>query len=406
MKYKPRDYQQEAIDRGLEFFNSLSKENGIMVLPVGAGKSVVIAHIAASLDGDVLILQPSKELTEQNFEKIVSCGMNTVSIYSASLNSKKIDKITLATIGSIYKKTDLFKHFKYVIIDEVDNVNPQAGMYKKLLDNLLNSKVLGLTATPFRMYRNSLGSEFRFTTRTRPRVFKKLLYYVQNDYLFNNNYLTKLEYYKMKIIDSTKLKVNSTGLDYVDSSVKSYYAQIDLNSRLAEIVHRILAKRPNMLVFTKYVEEAEYVAEILGDRAAVVSAKTKKAERERIIREYKAGKIKVVLNVGTLTVGFDFPSLSTILVARPTRSLRLWIQMVGRGSRIAPGKENAWIIDIAGAYERFGKIEDIRIENQGNEKWILRNKERQLTNVYLDQSDYIPQNNNSNHSFAISYLNH
>lgn len=194
--YKLRDYQQQASDAAVSFFNDKSKKsNSIIILPTGAGKSLVIADIASRLDGYTLVFQPSKEILEQNFKKLCSYGILDCSIYSASFNSKVISRITFATIGSVKNCPDLFSHFSNVIIDECHLVNPKEGMYKEFLSNL-NSKVLGLTATPYRLSSNrDFGSMLKFITRTRPAIFKEVIYHVQISTLLDQGFLSKLNYY-------------------------------------------------------------------------------------------------------------------------------------------------------------------------------------------------------------------
>ena len=113
MSYILRDYQQQASDSAVTFFNNKTKKtNAIMVLPTGSGKSLIIADIASRLDGHTLVFQPSKEILEQNFKKLCSYGILDCSIYSASFNSKEISRITFATIGSVKSHPELFAHFK------------------------------------------------------------------------------------------------------------------------------------------------------------------------------------------------------------------------------------------------------------------------------------------------------
>ena len=134
--YKLRDYQQKASDAAVSFFNNKAKKtNAIMVLPTGSGKSLIIADIAARLDGHTLVFQPSKEIPyEQSFLKFCSYGILDCSIYSASFNSKEISRITFATIGSVKNHPELFTHFKNIIVDECHLVNPKEGMYKDFFD--------------------------------------------------------------------------------------------------------------------------------------------------------------------------------------------------------------------------------------------------------------------------------
>ena len=116
----------------------------------------------------------------------------------------------------------------------------------------------------------------------------------------------------------------------------------------------------------------------------VVSADTPKSERERIIADFKAGRIKVVANAATLTTGFDYPELDTVVMARATMSLSLWYQIVGRAIRPSPGKLG-WIVDLCGNIQRFGHVEDLRIECEapGSGRWCVMSRGRQLTNVLM-----------------------
>lgn len=148
--YKLRPYQQEASDAAVQFFLSKDKWNGLIVAPTGSGKSLLIADIARQLDGNVIVLQPSKEILEQNFAKLKSYGVEDCSIYSASLKSKEVSRITFATIGSVINHIELFDNFKAVIVDECHGVNAAEGMYKTFIEKVPR-KVLGLTATPYRL---------------------------------------------------------------------------------------------------------------------------------------------------------------------------------------------------------------------------------------------------------------
>lgn len=390
MSYQLRDYQQKASDAAVRFFNDKKKKsNAVIVLPTGAGKSLVIADIASRLDGHTLVFQPSKEILEQNYKKLCSYGILDCSVYSASLNRKNVSRITFATIGSVTNHPELFLHFRNIIIDECHLVNPKEGMYKTFL-SMLKCKVLGLTATPYRLASTSYGSMLKFITRTRPRVFSELIYHVQVSTLLDMGYLSKLEYYSMKPTgwDSRRLKVNSTGADYTENSVKMEYRRVDFNSWLFHIVDRLLnnrvtgIKRKGILVFTRFIEEAENLVGKIPN-AAIVSGTTPKEARERILDNFKSGVIPVVANVGVLTTGFDYPELDTIVMARPTMSLSLWYQIVGRAIRPHPDKQSGWIVDLCGNLRRFGEVKDLTLYDMGNGKWDVYSKSKQLTNVFF-----------------------
>lgn len=378
-KFTLRPYQKEAVEAGVNYFKSKSNKNAILILPTGAGKSVVIANILAPLEGKTIILQPSKEILEQNFAKYISSGYKA-SVYSASAGQKRVDTITFCTIGSIINKKHLFEGLEHIIIDECHLVNAKGGMYEELIKAFPRAKVLGLTATPYRLHNTMEGAQLKFLTRTRPKIFDEVLYYVQNDVLFNAGYLSKLEYFSFNVVDRSMLQVNSSGTDFTEQSLKRYYKMIDMPSIIVQYSLRLLAKKPNLLIFCSLIEEAQNVTSRIPG-AVLLTGSTKPDERERILSQFKSGKIRCVVNVGVLTTGFDYPELECVLIARSTMSLALYYQIVGRAMRIAPTKESAWIVDLGGNINFFGKIETMKIEKTDKGLFFISNNGRQLTNV-------------------------
>jgi DNA repair protein RadD len=378
MEFKYRYYQSESIDAGVNFFKSVKAEPSIEILPTGAGKSIVISGIVKELEGKTIILQPSKEILEQNFAKYSKYGK--ASIYSASAGEKRIDRVTFCTIGSIINKKHLFIGLKNILIDECHLVNAEAGMYQEFIKFFPEANVLGLTATPYRLQQTSEGPQLTFLTRSSPRLFTKILYYVQNITLFDAGYLAKLEYYSFDVIDRSKLELNSSGTDFTPASLSRYYKSIDMPSRIVKYAMHVLSKKPNLLIFCALISEAkEVVKRIPG--AILLTSDTKKEERERILSQFKKGIIRCVVNVGVLTTGFDYPELESVLMARSTMSLSLYYQIVGRGMRIWPTKPNAWIVDLGGNINLFGKIETMKIEVDSEGRFAIWNNGRQLTNV-------------------------
>lgn len=387
MSFVLRDYQQKASDAAVAYFKDTKKKtNAIMVLPTGSGKSLIIADIANRLDGHTLVFQPSKEILEQNFKKLCSYGVLDCSIYSASFNSKEISRITFATIGSVKAHSELFLHFRNVIVDECHLVNPKEGMYKDFFD-AVKCKVLGLTATPYRLSSSrDFGSMLKFITRTKPHVFSEVIYHVQVSTLLDMGYLSKVNYYPMNPTgwNELNLKINTTGADYTDKSVQKEYERIDFYSYIVHIVQRLMnpkagGKRKGILVFTRFLKEAERLTMSIPG-CAIVSGDTPKKERERILESFKTGEIPVVANVGVLTTGFDYPELDTVVMARPTMSLAMYYQIVGRCIRPYKGK-TAWFVDLCGNINRFGEVSDLHLKDTGNGKWAVFSKGRQLTNV-------------------------
>lgn len=389
MKYTLREYQRNASIAAVNRFNSASKNNGLLILPTGAGKSLVIADIASKLDGPLLILQPQKEILEQNFAKLQSYGCWDASIYSASVGCKDINRITFATIGSVMNHMEDFAHFKNIMIDECHMVNSKAGQYKEFIE-AENRKVIGLTATPYRLCSFNGCSTLKFLTRTRPRIFTDVLYYCQISELLAKGYLADLHYYDCTALDMSRVVSNSTGADYDDKSLKLEYERSGFYDKLTSTTVRVMKPksgipRKGVLVFTRYIEEAEKLVSKLkgiGINSAIVTGETPKKERESILAEFKDGKIKVVANVGTLTTGFDYPELDTIILGRPTKSLALYYQMVGRAIRPSIGKDG-WVVDLCGNYKRFGNVANLEIglEEPNSTRWCITSKGKQLTNV-------------------------
>lgn len=400
MVYTLRDYQQQSSDAAVRFFSdpNSSKHNGLIILPTGAGKSLVIADIASKIDEPLLVLQPSKEILEQNHAKLMSYGVWDCSIYSASLNRKEINRITFATIGSVMAHLDDFNVFHKILIDECHLVNPRGGQYKEFIEAVEGRQVIGLTATPYRLGQTidqkTIGSPFpkygsilKFLTRTRPRVFDSVLYYCQVKTLLERGYLARLRYFDMNRIDMDNVKLNSTGADYDDKSLFKEFERVSFYEYTLSIINRVLhpkdgKRRNGILVFCRFVEDAERLADELCGFCEVVSGATPKKEREAILERFKSGETEVIANVGVLSTGFDFPALDTIILARPTMSLALFYQMVGRAIRPYPGKDG-WVIDLCGSVSKFGKVEDLWLDHDERGGWIITSNGKQLTNIIM-----------------------
>ena len=355
-----------------------------------SGKSLVIADIASRLEGPLLVFQPSKEILQQNFAKLQSYGIFDCGCYSASVGCKDINRITFATIGSVMNHMKDFQHFKYVMVDECHLCNARGGQYKTFFE-AADRQVIGLTATPYRLGRGLNGnSMLKFLTRTRPRIFDEVLYYCQISELLAKGYLADLRYFDCTQLDTSNVHTNSTGNDFDENSLKLEYERSGFYDQLTSTTLRVLKPknkipRKGVLVFTRFTEEAERLTDKLqrkGIKSAIVTGETPKKEREAILEKFKDGTIKVVSNVGVLTTGFDYPALDTVILARPTKSLSLYYQMVGRAIRPFKDKDG-WIIDLGGSFRSFGKVSDLRIdlEVQGSSRWCIKSLGKQLTNV-------------------------
>lgn len=414
MGYTLRQYQADAAGRGVEFLLDAKKQkkgrNGVIYLGTGAGKSLVIGTMAVELanhprGGPVLVSQPSKEILEQNYEKIKGYGF-TPAVYSASMGKREIGDITLVTIGSIFREPELFSDFAFMIPDEAHLVSAAPVKKKRALDDgfdlsdsmynafrkaLPHLRFCGLTATPFRMASNMNGTELRFITRTVPRIFHEVIHYTQNSELVAGGWWTKLEYKISKTFDRSKIKLNSAASDYNKASLQQYLFDSGHQSKILKAVEWAFTQgRRNMIVFTPSVAESEELVRRMGSDFAMVSADTPPDERTDIIKGFRSGRIKGITNYGVLIHGFDYPELECVIDAAPTLSLSRLYQKWGRGVRPHPNKESCWIVDLVGGHEMFGKIEDLTLYCEGTNKWFIAGRpggsnksEKKLTNVYL-----------------------
>jgi len=387
MEIQLRDYQEKAANAAVIFFKNHSKNNGIIIMPTGSGKSIVLAAIAERLNSRLLVFCPSSEILRQNYSKAKAFGLDC-SMYSASTEKMTLSKVTFVTIGTVKNLASMFNEFEYICIDECHLVNSKKGMYKNFLA-AINKKVIGLSATPYRLSSYMGGSMLKFLTRTRPRIFSEVLYVCQTSELLAKGYLADLKYYDLTAINLENVMSNSTGADYDENSLKLEYKRCDFFTKLTNATLRVLKPksgipRKGVLVFTRFVEEAENLVRELRSRnvpADIVTGETPKKEREWMLERFKSGEIKVIANAQVLTTGFDYPELDTVIMARPTKSLALYYQCVGRAIRPFKGKD-AWVIDLCGNYKRFGKVSDLKvdIEKPNSQLWCVKSNGKILTN--------------------------
>lgn len=391
--YKLRNYQDDSVIAGVEILNSTKARRELLVLPTGAGKSIVIAKIVEQIKEPVIILQPSKELLEQNYSKFINVG-GKASIYSASAGVKEIGHVTFATIGSIKKEIVKLKTLGKVkvIIDEAHIGVKSGSQLRDFLKSLGVNNTLGLTATPFVLQSSMNGAELKMLTKIKGKLFTTIAYVHQINTMLSDNHWTPIEYRVIEQ-DDEFLKVNSSGSDYTEDSMRKFYEGNDLNSQIIDNVnYRLSEGSKSILVFVPTIEEAFSLSlKIQGSEA--VSSLTPKKERDRIIEGFKNREIHVVINVGILTTGFDYPELDTIILARSTMSFALYYQMIGRGVRIHDDKDKTVVIDLSENYNRFGKVEDFTVDFIEDYGWGLF-KGQSLISNYPIEAKHRPQKKN------------
>lgn len=367
-----RENQTEPINKAIQFFTEKKPKPSLIVLPTAWGKSILTAFVAKNSNDKMIVLQPSKELLEQNYLKYCSlCGDFALNagIYSASFGRKDIAHITYATIGSIKSLGAKFKSlgFTKMLIDE-------AHLYPREADSMLGrflkesgiTHVLGITATPVKLQtnRDKDGQNFSklvmLTSRSKKgNFFKDIIHVGQVAEMVRLGFWSPLQY-ETAGFDSSLLVFNSSKSEYTEESVQRAY---DANGGSEQIVQALdrHSDRRHILVFVPSVEDAITLSKKYPN-SAVIYGEMDKTERSQVITRFKASEIRVIFNVRVLSTGFDYTGIDCIVLGVSTASIALYYQIIGRATRIDPEKTDALIVDLGGNVERFGRVEDITFE--------------------------------------------
>lgn len=367
-----RPYQQRSIDALYNWWqrNTATTDAPLCVLPTGAGKSVVIAELCRLLFDTwpedhprTVVLVPSKELAEQNAAKLRAMlpAHLSVGYYSASLGRAPTADVIVATIGSVYRAAHLLGNIRCVVIDEAHLVNPdgaEAGRYRQFLADLAKLcrfRVVGYTATPFR------GNGVWLTDGDAP-LFTGVACTVTVAELLASNHLAPL----VRPIDGMATRIDVGGIHTTSGD----YNVAELSERVesylpasADEACKLAADRKKWIAFTATVANAEALAALLNQRGigtAVVCGDTPKADRQRLIDDFRAGRLRCLVTVLALATGFDVPDVDCILWLRPTQSPVLYVQGAGRGLRTANGKTDCLWLDFSDTTERLGPVDSIK----------------------------------------------
>ncbi|WP_404969613.1 DEAD/DEAH box helicase [Vibrio campbellii] len=356
--YTLRPYQADSVKAVIHYFRKHTTP-AVIVLPTGAGKSLVIAELARLAKGRVLVLAHVKELVEQNHAKYEGYGLKG-SIFSAGLGRKETDQqVVFASVQSVVRNLDSFKNqFSLLVIDECHRVpDEKTSSYQKVITHLreLNPgiKVLGLTATPYRL---GMGWIYQYHTRGQVRTeesrfFRDCIFELPIRYLLDENFLTPARMMDAPVLsyDFSQLKPANTGrykeaeMDMVIDKAKRATPQI------VEQIIQYAKERKGVMVFAATVRHAQEIHGLLPEgETAIVIGDTPTPERDAIIQSFKNRKIKYLVNVSVLTTGFDAPHVDLIAILRPTESVSLYQQIVGRGLRLSEGKSECLVLDYAG----------------------------------------------------------
>lgn len=361
-----RDYQKRSIDEIYKWFREHPIGNVCTVLPTGSGKS----HIVAALCRDalkswpatkVLMLTHAKELVEQNAEKMLEHWPNApLGVYSAGIGRRELgEAITFGGIQSLRTKGNLIGHIDLVIVDECHLISHKdEGGYRALLASLSainpHIRVIGLTATPWRLGHGRIDEgDALFSDLLEPVTIEELIY---------KGFLAPL---RSKFTDHSQDVdgVGKRGGEFIYGQLEK---AVDTDEDVAAIVKETVTRANHcrsILVFGTGVHHAEHLAEAfnaVGFEAACITGKTGKNERARLIDQFKSGSLKVLTNAEVLTTGFDAPNTDCLVMARPTMSPVLYVQIAGRGMRLKDHADHCLVLDFAGNVQRHGPITSVQ----------------------------------------------
>ena len=356
MSLQPRWYQSEANDAVWKYMAEKSG-NPVVVLPTGAGKSLLIALLiqqALEFGGRVVVLAHRKELLQQNADEIRGLipGVD-VGIYSAGLKKKEIhNAVVVAGIQSVFRKAEDLGRRHLILVDECHLCSDlEESMYSMFLNAMKQQeglRIVGLSATPFR-------------TGTGPicgpdRIFQRVVFEAKTAQLIAEGFLCPITN-KVADAEVNTDKVSLRGGEFVESEMQ---AAFDVDEKVQAACAEIIEKtqdRHSILVFASGIHHAEQIAELLPG-SAVVTGETLPIERAETLRRFVAGELRFLVNVDVLTTGFNARCVDAIAILRATMSPGLFCQMVGRGLRLHESKQNTLLLDFGGNIARHGSIDD------------------------------------------------
>ena len=357
--YQLRPYQRQAVTATIEHFRR-TDDSAVIVLPTGAGKSLIIAELARLAKRRILVLAHVKELVQQNHAKYESYHL-TASVFSAGLKRRESDnQVVFGGVQSVARNLDAFAdQFSLLIIDECHRVSGDDNSeYQKIIAHLKQHnpqlKVLGLTATPYRLvegwcYRYHLPEKTRRGAEL--ATFEHCIFELPLRTMITGGYLTAV-----KLLDAP---VALYDFEQLRPSAHGHYNESDLNRIVntdrratARIIAQIIdlaADRQGAMIFAATVTHAKEIMTYLPpDCSALIIGDMTARARDSVITAFKRRDIKFLVNVSVLTTGFDAPHVDLIAILRPTESVGLYQQIIGRGLRLSPEKENCLVLDYAG----------------------------------------------------------
>lgn len=360
-----RPYQEQALAALYDHLKN-HDDNPCIVLPTGAGKTPLLARVCADAvgwQGRVLVLAHVKELLQQAVEKLGrTCPDLPVGVYCAGLGKRDTRQAVIAaSIQSVAQKACDLGRFDLVVVDEAHLIPPEGeGRYQTFLRDVrcINPqlRVIGLTATPFRMKTGPLCAP--------DAILNRVCYEVGVKELIRDGFLCPLVSRAGTAAPDTS-QLHAQGGEFIAREAEALMQQDGLVEAACAEVAASTRDRHSVLIFATGVDHARHVAQVIsrkhGRECGLVLGDTPAAEREQMLQRFRARELKFLANVGVLTTGFDATAIDCVVLLRPTLSPGLYSQMAGRGFRLHPGKANCLILDYGGNVLRHGPVDEVRM---------------------------------------------
>lgn len=341
-----RPYQEKCLSKIVEHFSIHNKQ--LIQLPTGAGKTVLFWAFLYKYCKSALIVVPSVQLAEQVKEQ----AENWISLSRLSLNigdykSRNIRDFHIVSSAYMSHPKNIEKlnkhHFDVLVIDEAHRSRADS-FYENLQNLSCHKKLLGLTATPFRGDQKDLMPIFDFLT-----------YSSTIGDLIQEGYLCDLEGIRIKSNINIKSNIGGRNRDFSTGSLYKELAVPERNNLIKDVFKKHCSNLKTLIfcINIQHCIEMEKLLKEEGMKAKAIYGSLPLVERKRILGAFKEGDYQVLLNAQLLTEGFDEPSIEALILARPTASKVLYMQMVGRGTRLYPGKSICKVIDIVDNYYRL-----------------------------------------------------
>jgi superfamily II DNA or RNA helicase len=368
-KLVPRWYQQAAVDAIISAIDAAANTNPLAAIVTGGGKALMGAMLAQALiqrhpDARIMVLAPSMELVKQNVDEAVSylptSLVSRMGVYCAGLGMKdRLQQITFGTPQSVARQVKRFGKQAFVIVDEAHTFDVNTKTGKAIVDGLRAAnphvRFIGLTATPYRM------QGLKVVPLVQCGVFDTQVYDLTSGRNFNRlvreGYLAPIVSPSIRFpqIDTEGVKTKGGDFDEAELAKRA----MAVTAQCVEIALDSAPDRKHFMWFAVSIEHAKMIDSALrdtGETSVIIHGELDKGERVAGIDEYLKKEHRHVVSVAMLTTGFNAKFVDCLVALRPTRSLVLWKQIVGRGLRPYPGKENTLVLDAGGNFARHGAI--------------------------------------------------